>query len=533
MPPAPPAGMGFRMPMFKDFVPEYIRPWIYLLGAFCFQFSSGFYLGALNDIRGAGDFMIEDVLMCLYSNLAGMAVFFPLLFRMKFRFSNRDLLCTAAIVVAACNILVLHTTHMPSLWVICFISGMAKLQGTFEHISNIQQWITPKRDFGVFFPVLHIVLLTSIECSGFLAAWFGYHFSWEMMHVFTVATMSAVVIVQMSCCRPFCPMPKPLSLKGMDFFGAAVMSIDMLIISYIFLYGDYKMWMDDPNLRILSGLAIILTAYLFYRFANIREPYISPKVFTSKNVIAIWVAIIIAEILLGCEHTIEEILYEEVFELEEITKESLKLWVMPGIYFGILFSLAWLAWWKFKVWKLLAVGFMFIVAYTAGFYFLIDLNINIEQFRLPIICRGAAYSILSIALMWSLQQIIHDLEHFFMGLSVFNIFHMYLAGAIGFAIYTTLFNNCMNDDISRYGVNLTLTNLDMAHLNFGDYMENFIRSQMAVASKQIYGFITWAAIFTSAFFLLLDIPAIRNRINTIPKWTTVGRALSRFRHKSH
>ncbi|MGM9842940.1 MAG: hypothetical protein ACI30S_01810, partial [Muribaculaceae bacterium] len=360
--------------MFKDFVPEYIRPWIYLLGAFCFQFSSGFYLGALNDIRGAGDFMIEDVLMCLYSNLAGMAVYFPLLFRMKFRFSNRDLLCTAAIVVAACNILVLHTTHMPSLWVICFFSGMAKLQGTFEHISNIQQWITPKRDFGVFFPVLHIVLLTSIECSGFLAAWFGYHFSWEMMHVFTVATMSAVVIVQMSCCRPFCPMPKPLSLKGMDFFGAAVMSINMLIISYIFLYGDYKMWMDDPNLRILAGLAIILTAYLFYRFANIREPYISPKVFTSKNVIAIWVAIIIAEILLGCEHTIEEILYEEVFDLEEITKESLKLWVMPGIYFGILFSLAWLAWWKFKVWKLLAVGFLFIVAYTAGFYFLIDLN---------------------------------------------------------------------------------------------------------------------------------------------------------------
>ncbi|MGM9846370.1 MAG: hypothetical protein ACI31F_00285 [Muribaculaceae bacterium] len=522
MPPPPPAGMGFRMPMFKAFVPEALRPWIYVLGAFCFQFSSGFYLGAMEDIQGSTNFMIEDVLMCLYANLAGMAVYFPLLFRLKFRFSNRDLLCTAAIVVAACNIAVLHTTNMPLLWIICFISGMAKLQGTFEHISNIQQWITPKRDFGVFFPVLHIILLTSIECSGFLAAWFGYHFTWEMMHFFTVFTMMCVVLVQMTCCVPFCPMPKPLSLKGIDFWGGAVMSVTMLMVSYIALYGDYKMWTDNRELCILSGFVLILTAYMAYRFANINNPYISPKVFTSKNVLAIWAAIILAELLLGCEHTVEEILYAEVYDLEEITKEQLKLWAMPGIYFGILFSLAWLAWWKFKVWKLLATGYICIAVYTISFYFLIDVNINIEQFRVPIMFRGAAYAILSIALMWSLQQTLKDLEHFFMGLSVFNIFHMYLAGAIGFAIYSTLFNHFLNDDISRYGASLTLTGIDMPHFDFAAYMDSFIRSQMSVAAKQIYGIVSWAAIFTSALFLLLDIPAIRNRFSSIPSWYSVG-----------
>ncbi len=39
MPPPPPANAGFSMPMFKTFVPESLRPWLYVLTAFCFQFS--------------------------------------------------------------------------------------------------------------------------------------------------------------------------------------------------------------------------------------------------------------------------------------------------------------------------------------------------------------------------------------------------------------------------------------------------------------------------------------------------------------
>lgn len=171
----PPPGMGFSMPMMKEWVPRRIQPWLYVLTAFCFQFSGGIYLGALDGIRGTTDFMIEDVLFLLYATLAGMAVYFPMLFRMKFRFTNKQLLCGSAIVLAVCNMLTMHCQSMPVLMIVCFIAGMAKIQGTFECMSNIQLWITPRRDFAVFFPVLHIILLTAIEGSGWLAAWFGHH----------------------------------------------------------------------------------------------------------------------------------------------------------------------------------------------------------------------------------------------------------------------------------------------------------------------------------------------------------------------
>ncbi|MEE0083648.1 MAG: hypothetical protein UE068_05460, partial [Paludibacteraceae bacterium] len=262
LPPPPPAGMGFMMPMFRDWVPRRIQPWIYVVCVFCIQFSGGMYLGALEDIQGSTNFMIEDLLMLLYANLAGMAIYFPMLFRMKFRFTNQQLLIGSAIIIAVCNLITMHSTCMPLLLVVCFIEGMAKIQGTFEHMSNIQLWITPRRDFAVFFPVLHIVLLTAIEGSAFLAAWFGYHFSWQMMHVFTVGTMCLVVAVQLFLCRPFCPMPQRLSLKGIDYGSGLLISLLMLIISYIMVYGDYKMWFDNRNLRILVGVSIFLSGVI-------------------------------------------------------------------------------------------------------------------------------------------------------------------------------------------------------------------------------------------------------------------------------
>ena len=529
MPPPPPPGLGFCMPMFRSFVPKCIQPWIYLSMVMCIQFSSGMYLGAMEDIQGTTGFMIEDLLMCLYANLAGMAVYFPLLFRMKLRFSNKFLLCTSAVVIGVCNLLTLHITFLPLLWVVCFIEGMAKLQGTFECMSNIQLWMTPKRDFGIFFPVLHVVLLTAIEGSGYLAAWFGYHFSWQFMHYFCVGTMCYVLLIQQTLCRPFCPMPKPLSLKGLDFTGGLLLSILMLIVSYIFVEGDYLMWMDNRTLRILLGVSLFLAGLLWHRFTHVSNPFIHPKVFTVRNGVLIWMIVIIAEILLGCEHTIEEILYAEVFDYDEMTKESLMVWSLPGIYIGLVFDLLWLSVWRFKVWKLIAIGFLCVFGYALWFYRIIDVNINIEMMRLPVMLRGCGYAILAVALMWSLEMVMHDLEHFFMSLCIFNIFHMYLAGAIGYAIYTTGFMHYLNDDLARYGSYLTLPHLDMRNFRFDEFMEPFLHSQMAVAAKQIYGWVAYAAAFMSLLFFLLDIPAIRNQMRRVYEWPAEGIEMIRRR----
>ena len=519
-PGGPPPHMDFAMPMMKEWVPRRLQPWMYVLTALCFQFSGGFYLGALDAIRGATNFMIEDLLFLLYATLAGMAVYFPMLFRMKFRFTNQQLRCGSAIILGVCNAATMYCQSMPVLAVVCFIAGMAKIQGTFECMSNIQLWITPRRDFAVFFPVLHIILLSAIEGSGWLAAWFGHHFTWQMMHVFTIGTMSFVLLTQLIFCRPFCPMPQRLSLKGIDFQGALLICGLMLVLSYIVVYGDYFMWLDTLHIRVLVGVALVLLGIMLYRLHYYRYPYVELSIFTRRNVAFILIVTFFAELAFGAEHTMEEILYSEVIRLEELTKESQYMWALPGMYAGILLDLYWLKVRKWKIWKLFGIAFISIALYGMLMYFTLDASVNIEQYRLAIFLRGFAYAILAPALMWALQESEHSLEHFFMGLFVFNILHMYLAGAAGYGIYGTLFSHFLNENMVTYGQHLSLTHLDMAHFNLGDYIgHDFLHSMMMVTIKQVYGYVIWFALALASVFLLCDIPAVRTNIRRVPRWS--------------
>ena len=533
--------MPFQMPMFRDFVPRRIQPWIYVVTVLCIQFSGGVYLGALEAVRGTTGFMIEDLLMLLYAGLAGMAVYFPMLFRMKFRFTNQQLLIGAAVTIAVCNFITMRTTNMAILLPVCFISGMAKIQGTFECMSNIQLWITPPRDFGVFFPVLHIVLLTAITGSAWLAAVIAFQFTWQMMHVFTIGTMCFVVLTQLMLCRPWCPMPQRMPLKGIDIPTGLLISLLMLMISYFLVYGDYLMWFFSPTLRWLLALSLILLAFILYRLKTVEKPYISLDIFKYKNVLAILLVTTIAELLLGAEHTLEEIYWSEVRGLEEHTKTELCLWSLPGVYVGVGIALFWLGHARWKVWKLFAIGFGCIFVYSLWMYFNLDVNVPIEQYRLGLAFRGCAYAILASSLMWSLHESVHDLEHFFMALFIFNVIHMYLAGASGYGLYTTLFKHFMADNMSRYGEYITLSTIDsqlLSTLNspylqivpLGKELSTLTLSVMSVTLKQIFGQIIWVSAFMTFAFLLLDIPRVRTGIEKVPYWPVYGiKMLSRLR----
>jgi len=517
--PKPPQGMAFRMPMMKAWVPQRLQPWIYVVTALCFQFSGAMYLGALDEIRGTTNLMIEDVMFLLYATLAGMAVWFPMLFRMKFRFTNKQLLCTSAIVLGICNVITMHCNSMPVLVAACFVAGIAKIQGTFECMSNIQLWITPKRDFAVFFPVLHIILLTAIVGGGWGAAWMGHHFTWQMMHVFTVGTMSFVLITQMLCCRQFCPMPQRFSLKGTDWLGALLICITMLLMSYIFVYGDHYRWFHSRHIRIVGAMALIFAVLTLYRLKNNRYPFVELSLLKFRNVIPILIVTLLAELAFGAEHTLEEILYTEVAGLEELTKESQYLWSLPGIFLGIGLDLFWLKVRKWKVWRLIGIAFLSISAYAILMYSTVGVGVNIEQYRLAIILRGFGYGILAPTLMWALDESVKSLEQFFMGLFLFNILHMYLAGAMGYGFYTTIFSHFLNEDMIHYGSQLTLTNLDLAHFNFGEFMGgSYLHSMMLVAIKQVYGYVIWFSLAMASIFLLCGIPSVRTNIRKVPRW---------------
>jgi len=513
--------MPFAMPMFRDFVPPRIRPWIYVALAFCFQFSNGMYLGAMSNVVGERGLMREDVQMCLYCTLIGMSLYFPVLFRMKFRFTNKALLMAAATVILAGQLLTMLPLPLPVLWAVCLVCGMAKIQGTFECMSNIQLWMTSRRDMGVFFPLLHLILLTSIEVTGYLAAWFAFEHHWTLMQWLVMGLMLLVMVVQNLLTRPFHAMPQIVPLKDVDFFGMVLWAAFGLQVAYVLNYGDWLDWWNSPQLRLVCGTSLITFAVCLQRMFYHPQPYYEPAMWAYPNVSPIILLIGVVEALYSCEHVLEKLYYQGVMHYAEHTSELLNQWSLIGLWAGCLFSLGWFKLTRWNSYKLIAVGLLSFSAYCAGFYFLIGQGINIELLRLPLIFRGFGYAVLSIALMWSLFQML-SFKHFFQALSVFNAIHMFVGGLVGAALHGHWMKYYMNDAFARHTAGINAVSVGQHGFNPTEGTDALVNGFMAESVKILFGWTLMAALFFALLMLLWDIPTVRRRVKLVQTWPKVG-----------
>ncbi|MBR2034487.1 MAG: hypothetical protein IJ984_00390, partial [Prevotella sp.] len=89
----------FRFMSFKEWVPDGCRLWIYLLFLLSFQFSNGMYFTAMSQMQGEHSLTMNDVKMMSHAMLIGLTMYFPLAFKLKFRFTNRTCIITAAVVL--------------------------------------------------------------------------------------------------------------------------------------------------------------------------------------------------------------------------------------------------------------------------------------------------------------------------------------------------------------------------------------------------------------------------------------------------
>ena len=514
---------SFSMPMFRRFVPERMRPWIYVLIAFTFQFSGGLYLGTLNQMMGETALMREDLLMCLYANLAGMAIYFPLLFRMKFRFTNKTLLCAAATGVLLCNLLAPHITFLPLLWLVCFIEGICKIQGTFECMSNIQLWMTPARDFTVFFPMLHIVILGSMQLSDLLATCLMYHYLWDYMHLFISGLMMVDLLVLTACTRHF-RMFKKFPLFGIDWLGGMLWAALLLEVAYLFNYGDWHDWWNSPVIRQLS-VAILATFLLCIgRMFSIRHPFLEPKMWTYRHLFPVLVLITLVEMFLAAEHVLEEAYFGEVMHYGVMTTVQLDGPALAGVLAGCLFAYWWMHVKRFNYLRLIIAGLGGIICYLLGSYFLLSTDIHISQFYLPVFCRSFAYAVLSATFMTCLEEIM-SFQHFFQALSVFNMLHMVMGGVIGAAIYTRGLAYYLPDNIARYGAAIDHVASNGMQASMPHYMETFLARMTEISVKQMYGWAAYACIFLFLLSLLYDAP-IRKELKRMPNWQKVRKMIA-------
>ena len=140
--------------------------------------------------------------------------------------------------------------------------------------------------------------------------------------------------------------------------------------------------------------------------------------------------IMLVEMYLAAERSLEEVFYESVMHYEALVSVRLDWLVLAGVVAGCLFAYWWMHVRRFSYLRLLAVGIAVLACYLVGFYFTLSSEIHISQLYLPVACRGFAYAVTE-CYVYGLSGRNYDVSALLQALSVFNMLHMVVGVCTG------------------------------------------------------------------------------------------------------
>ncbi len=504
----PPMLQGpFRVPSFNSYVPRRLQPWIYLLFAFIFQLSGGIYGGAMSHVMGEYSLMREDVLMVIMCNVVGVAMPFPFLFKMKFRFTNRNLLLNAALVIAVCNVLIVWTESLPVMCALSYIAGFFKLCGTFECMSNIQLWMTPKRDFTVFFPLLYCIVLGNIALSPWITEHLIYIYQdWRIINWTMAGAMLTVALVVYVTTHDFRFM-KPLPFISVDYLGCLLWSAWMLEFIFFFNYGEYYNWLDSKVMRMDVVLFWVTGYFCISRMMHIRHPYISPEAWRYKRLIPLLILFAFVEFMGSTPKVLQTAFTGGVLHFGNLTTNVLNVVEWGAVIMGCLFCLLWCKVLHWKYTRLLTIGVAAMVGYPVMMYFLIDQGLPIERLYLPTALRSFGNAIFFCMLTVYLEELM-PFQHFFMGLTMAGIIRNGPVATMCSGLFSFGIRHQMADNMAR-GLPYDATQLLM------------------ISVRQLYGITCLIGIAVLLIFLIWDIEPVRSTLKKMPSWNFVGKKMKR------
>lgn len=481
----------FSIPQIR-FIPENLKPWLLILFIIVFNCTGGVYLAAASDMAGSTQLLNEDIMMAGYASLVGMALFFAIMFRLKWAVRPKTALGCCISVLVAANLICMHTGSVPVLISVSLVSGFFRMWAIYECNSTIQLWITPKRDMSVWFCYIYLIVNSTIQLTGIAALSFSVWASWHYMHWFVIGALLVIYLIVIVCYRGISIMPR-LPLYGIDWLGMLMWGATAMSILFICIYGEHYDWWQSEHIWFATVLAMAAFCMNWWHSTFIRHPYISFSIFRMPIVLTCVGIIIVMDLLLAPSHIFEHALMEDVLGYDHLNTLALYWASIFGVMIGVLFTWQTFARRKWTYQRMLVIAFSCFAFYLAYFYFRIDYNLPKEELLLPVIVRSVGYVMVAVMMLTANARLPFPYT-FLHGLSFQNMFSAALAAPIGNAIVGRILKVVMAHNSMLLGERMDSVELSTSHASLGELYGMIQVQSLLESMKEIYGWLLLVAI---------------------------------------
>ena len=481
----------FSIPQIR-YIPEPLKPWVLILVIIVLNCTGGVYLAAVSEMVGSTQLLQEDIMMAGYASLVGMALFFAIMFRLKWAVRPKTALGSCTLVLIVANLICMHTGSVPVLVGVSLVAGFFRMWGIYECNSTIQLWITPKRDMSIWFCYIYLMVNGTIQLTGIAALSFSVWASWHYMHWFIIGALLVVYLFVLVCYRGISIMPR-LPLLGIDWIGMILWGTTAMSILFICLYGEHYDWWQSEHICFASALGILSLGLNLWRASFLRHPYISLAIFKFPLVPICVAIILLMDLLLAPSHIFEHALMEGVLGYDHVNVMTLNWISLIGVVIGIIFTWQTFARRKWTYQRMLVIAFSCFALYLAYFYFRIDYDLPKEALYFPVIIRSAGYVIVAVLMLTANARLPFPFI-FLHGLSFQNMFSAALAGPIGNAIVGRALTVVIARNSMLLGERLDAVTLSTVRMPFGELYGMVQVQSLLESMKEIYGWLLFVAI---------------------------------------
>lgn len=495
------------MPMMREFVPRPLQPWIYVLFAAIFQMVNGVYMGSLDQMVGEWGFLREDIVFIFACGVVGVDMPFPILFRLKFRFTNHQLLLFAVSGMAVCQLVPLAVHSVPILALTSFVCCFFKLMATFECMSNIQLWMTPKRDFQIFFPLLYMIVLGDMSWSTWVSSQLTYFCGgWQAMHFFVTAVLLGVVIAILLLTKNFRFM-KPLPFVSIDWLGMVLWSVVLLQGIWIFVFGEHYNWWESTLWTRVACLWPVTIAVCIWRMCSIRHPFIHRDAFTNRKFLVVLAMFGLAEVMNASPKALGNVFTGAVLHYGWAQTPILQLISVAGNIVGCAFCLGWCKALRQSYSRLLTVGFAAMLLYQVMMYFRIFPGLDMASLYFPTFILAFGYAIFFTTCTIYMEELL-SFQLFFMGLTISGFMRNGFVENMCSGIYSYFLRYKVADNLAS----------GWSYTSFQSVM---------MGLKEVYGYLCIGGCVLLLLMMLWHAEPVRSTLKHIPYWNVIGRKMKK------
>lgn len=511
-----------RLMNFREWVPDKARVALYLCFLAVFQFSNGFYFTTMSQLSGERSLTMNDMHFFGQAVLVGLTFYFPLAFRLKFRFTNRTSLTIAATGLAVINALFPYVHSFPLMLLLCYAGGFFRLYGTFECFSNLLPKLTPTYNYAVFLSFVFFVVLGCIHLFDYGAIHLIYYFDWQHLHWLAVALCLGVIVAVNLTMRPFRPMPR-MPLFGIDGLGMAVWSIFILAAIYVVQYGEQYDWLADGRIRIGIGVVLLALSVCLLRMKHIRHPFIERGAFDCPNLLNLLLLFLGLDILLGTQNVLQNTFTGAILGYGQLTAAQLKLPEFLGGGAAALFFLYTRVrlGWHLKTLTFLSMSA--VVLYNVLMAGILSPDISIDRLWLPVFVLGFGHVGIFIALTVYAQAYC-NFKYYFQVLCLLGLVRTGIGDTIGVACWEHALNGCVGKYLAAIGQTADFGN----GLPFEALSAWISEEAVLSALRELYG---WAVLVGMVVLIAILCSHFDRLRNPLPKlrqaYVIVARSLRR------